>query len=89
MRTDIDYNQLVYSKQDLVNTEHTLVFAASDVDYKVYVNFNYAIHLYVSMNFLLTISHFFGDILVMMMKLHFFHYRSSSLPRPSSNTNIS
>ena len=44
MRTDIDYNQLVYSKQDLVNAEHTLVISASDANYKVYVNFDYAIY---------------------------------------------
>ena len=44
MRTDIDYNQLVYSKQDLVNAEHTLVISTSDVNYGAYVNFDYAIY---------------------------------------------
>jgi hypothetical protein len=44
MRTYIDYNQLVYSKQDLVNAEHTLVISTSDANYGVYVNFDYAIY---------------------------------------------
>ena len=44
-RTDIDYNQLVYSKQDLINTEHTLVISTSDVDTSIYVNFDYVIYM--------------------------------------------
>ena len=43
-RMDIDYNQLVYSKQDLINAEHTLAISTSDVNTNVYVNFDYAIY---------------------------------------------
>ena len=42
---DIDYNQLVYSKHDLLNAEHTLVISTSDENYTVYVNFDYAIYM--------------------------------------------
>ena len=41
---DIDYNQLVYSKEDLINAEHTLVISTSNVNTYVYVNFDYAIY---------------------------------------------
>ena len=43
-RTDLEYNQLVYSKQDLINAEHTLVISTRDVDTDVYVNFDYVIY---------------------------------------------
>lgn len=43
-RTDIDYNQLVYSKQDLINAEHTLVISTSGVNTNIFVNFDYAIY---------------------------------------------
>lgn len=47
MDTGIDYNQLVYSKHDLLNAEHTLVISTSDENYTVYVNFDYAIYMWV------------------------------------------
>jgi len=43
-RTNVDYNQLVYSKQDLINAEHTLVISISGVKANVYINFDYVIY---------------------------------------------
>ena len=42
---DLEYNQLVYSKQDLINAEHTLVISTSGVDNYVYVNFDYVTYM--------------------------------------------
>ena len=46
---DLEYNQLVYSKQDLINAEHTLVISTSGVDNYVYVNFDYVTYMWVWM----------------------------------------
>ena len=42
-RTDLEYNQLVYSKQDLINAEHTLVISTSGDNY-VWINFDHVIY---------------------------------------------
>jgi len=41
--TEIQYNQLVYSKTNLVNANHTLVISTS-ANTNVWVNFDYAIY---------------------------------------------
>ncbi|KAF9014181.1 hypothetical protein BDQ17DRAFT_1419087 [Cyathus striatus] len=41
---DILFNQLVFSKTDLPNGNHKLVISISDIDFKVFVNFDYAIY---------------------------------------------
>ncbi|EFI28295.1 hypothetical protein CC1G_13824 [Coprinopsis cinerea okayama7 len=45
--TDILYNQLVFSRNDLPNGNHTLLIRTEGVDHNVYVNFDYAIYTHV------------------------------------------
>ncbi|PPQ88330.1 LOW QUALITY PROTEIN: hypothetical protein CVT25_012441 [Psilocybe cyanescens] len=40
----LSYNQLVYSQNNLTNTQHTLVISTSGITTQAYVNFDYAIY---------------------------------------------
>ncbi|KAF8912180.1 hypothetical protein CPB84DRAFT_1742791 [Gymnopilus junonius] len=42
--TNIDFNQLVFSQENLLNAQHTLVVSTSGVNTNVYINFDYAIY---------------------------------------------
>ncbi|KIM48570.1 hypothetical protein M413DRAFT_437782 [Hebeloma cylindrosporum] len=84
-RTDIDYNQLVYSKEALINAEHTLVISTSGVDTNVYVNFDYVIYTHDDDAPLLPLPPAGSS----STSLSTSSSATSSLPSSSSTTNIS
>ncbi|KAF8998267.1 hypothetical protein BDQ17DRAFT_1411126 [Cyathus striatus] len=45
--TDILFNQLVFNKTDIPNGVHQLIISTSDVDFSVFINFDYAIYTHV------------------------------------------
>lgn len=74
------YNSLVFSQRNLPNVDHQLSISTSDLDRRVWVNFDYAIYTFVSSSYFLQ-STVLISVLLSGLTMHH-HYCPHRLHHP-------